>query len=301
MAESIRKRISFNPQRKVDWRDSSVKSIQNIIHVAGSPDEHWIAETTEKIGDWRNIARSVYIRWAITINAMEVSQNYYKKLSPETALETKAMRVKDGVPCLVNMATWTGAEASENYQIAQQPISAYAFTDMYGVIEDIIFDSYGIFLENNPLTILKGTDFKAQRKLFHSRNKKPDEWQEAWRIRYNSWRKKRLYDGLSAVMKAYWNSAGLKEPSNYKMTDIKDWAGTIFMFGELRNHIVHSAQYVSEKLENACEIKGSMNFSFKSEELLEVDLFHLMAIECFIDQYLTALNLALIEMVRGEA
>jgi hypothetical protein len=74
---------------------------------------------------------------------------------------------------------------------------------------------------------------------------------------------------------------------------------TIKMFGVLRNHITHSAPHVTQELSESCEIKGNMEFSFQEGDQLKVELFHLMAIECFIDQYLTALNMSLLESIYG--
>lgn len=71
------------------------------------------------------------------------------------------------------------------------------------------------------------------------------------------------------------------------------------MFGILRNHITHSAPNVTDELSDSCNIKGNMEFSFQEDEILCVSLFHLMAIECFIDQYLSALNMSLLELVYG--
>ncbi|SOH94752.1 hypothetical protein SAMN06273572_105176 [Monaibacterium marinum] len=88
----------------------------------------------------------------------------------------------------------------------------------------------------------------------------------------------------------------MQRPSKYIHTDVPDWADTISMFGELRNHITHSTPTATEKLEKSCNIKGNMGFSFKSGDSIFVNLFHLMAIECFIDQYLNTLNTSLIDL-----
>ena len=57
---------------------------------------------------------------------------------------------------------------------------------------------------------------------------------------------------------------------------------------------------VTQELEESCKIKGNMGFNFSAGAELKVELFHLMAIECFIDQYLTALNMSLLELVYGK-
>jgi len=57
---------------------------------------------------------------------------------------------------------------------------------------------------------------------------------------------------------------------------------------------------VTKELQDACQITGNMSFAFKEGEAIEVKLYHLQAIECFIDQYLTALNMSHIELVYGQ-
>jgi hypothetical protein len=67
----------------------------------------------------------------------------------------------------------------------------------------------------------------------------------------------------------------------------------------LRNLIVHSAPTVSQELADYCKIPTSMTFDFKEGELLHVELHHLQSIECFLDQYLCALNISILEKANG--
>ncbi|SOH94751.1 hypothetical protein SAMN06273572_105175 [Monaibacterium marinum] len=166
MTRSIRSRYSFTPQQKFESGDFKIEDITNIIHTSTCPEEDWIAQTTQKIGDWRDMSRSVYLRWALTINAMEVSQKYYEELEPNRALQTQTIRVENGIPKRVTLVNWDGREASEKYIASQEPISAYGFADMYGVIEDITFEAYEIYLQFNPVTLLKGSDYKDLRNLY---------------------------------------------------------------------------------------------------------------------------------------
>jgi hypothetical protein len=297
--DSIRKRTSFAPQTKIEWRDHEGQGIQNWIHRTEKPEEKWIEETTETIGSWRDISRSVYLRWAITINAMDVSANYYRDLADDRRLKTETLRAANGAAVKVPLAVWTGAEASERYAESKELIAAYGFADMYGVIEDITFDAHEIFNRHNPQNLMKGPDYKELRRKFAKREEDHEVWSDAWLKRFEDWRRKKLYDGLPHVARSYWNACGLKKPSPYQHTEIADWMDTIKMFGVLRNHITHSAPNVTEELADACNIKGSMGFDFKAGAELKVELFHLMAIECFIDQYLAALNMSLLELVYG--
>lgn len=297
--DSIRKRISFAPQKKIEWRDHQGSVIQNWIHRTEKIDEKWIEETTEAIGAWRDLSRSVYLRWAITINAMHVAANYYHKMADDRRLRTETLRISNGDAIKVPLAIWSGAEASERYSESQELIAAYGFADMYGVIEDITFDAHEIFRRHNPHDLMKGSEYKDIRRKFSRREADPAAWKEAWSKRFEDWRRKKLYEGLSRVAYSYWTGCGLKRPSMYENTEVADWMETIKMFGVLRNHIAHSAPNVTQELADACSIKGSMGFNFATDTKLNVELFHLMAIECFIDQYLTALNMSLLELVYG--
>jgi hypothetical protein len=298
--DSIRKRTSFAPQKKIEWRDHQGEGIQNWIHRTEKVEEKWIEETTETIGSWRDISRSVYLRWAITINAMHVSAKHYENLPEDRRLKTETLRSSNGVAEKIPLAIWSGAEASERYVESQELISAYGFADMYGVIEDIVFDAHEIFRRHQPGDLIKGPEFRDLRRKLAKKDDDPEAWEAAWSKRFEDWRRKKLYDGLPRVALSYWTGCGLKEPSTYKYTNVADWMDTIKMFGVLRNHITHSAPMVTRELEDSCKIKGNMGFSYVTGTELNVELFHLMAIECFIDQYLTALNMSLLELVYGK-
>lgn len=297
--DSIRKRTSFAPQKKIEWRDHQGQGVQNWIHRTDKGEEKWIEETTETIGSWRDLSRSVYLRWALTINAMHVSASYYEKLAEDRRLKTETLRAHNGAAVKVPLAIWTGGEAAERYTESRELIAAYGFADMYGVIEDIIFDAHEIFRRHNPHDFMKGPEHKGLRRIFKRRDEDPESWNDAWSKRFEDWRRKKLYEGLPRVALSYWTSCGLRKPSTYQHTEITDWMDTIKMFGVLRNHITHSAPNVTEELADCCAIKGNMGFAFEAGAELKVELFHLMAIECFIDQYLTALNMSLLELVYG--
>ncbi|MDG1372174.1 MAG: hypothetical protein P8Q48_18395 [Paracoccaceae bacterium] len=297
--DSIRKRISFAPQKKIERKDHDGQKIQNLIHRTDKAEEKWIEETTETIGAWRDISRSVYLRWAITINAMHVSVDHYKKLPSDRRLKTETIRRPNGSAEKVPLAIWTGEEASEGYMESRKLIAAYGFADMYGVLEDITFEAHKIFLRHTPKSLLKGKEYRDLHRKYKNRDSNPDVWEVAWSKRFEEWHLKKQYDGLHKVAKSYWTSAALRKPSTYEHTDITDWMDTIKMFGALRNHITHSAPNVKQDLSKSCNIKGNMGFFFEEGDQLTVELFHLMAIECFIDEYLTALNMSLLESVYG--
>ena len=191
--DSIRKRTSFSPQKKIEWRDHQGQGVQNWIHRTDKEEEKWIEETTETIGSWRDLSRSVYLRWALTINAMHVSASYYEKLAEDRRLKTETLRAHNGTAVKVPLAIWTGGEAAERYTESQELIAAYGFADMFGVIEDIIFDAHEIFRRHNPHDFMKGPEHKGLRRIFKRRDEDPESWNDAWSKRFEDWRRKKLY------------------------------------------------------------------------------------------------------------
>lgn len=297
--ESIRKRASFAPQTQIDWRNKNQLLVTNLLHSSDKEEERWISESTERLGDWRDMSRTVYLRWSLTINAMEVAQDHYAKLPEGRALQTTTLRAPTGQAVRVPLAVWSGAEAAANYAASQELVAAYGFADMYGVIEDIVFEAYEIYLRHNPAPFIEGPDNRDTRRAWRARDRDPAAWNNVWADRFERWRRKKLYDGLGRLVRSYWHSAGLRAPSHYRHTTLEDWIATIEMFGKLRNHITHSATHVTAELAEACKIATNMGFTFNEGDPLGVELHHLMAIECFVDQYLTAFNLSLLEKVYG--
>ena len=51
--------------------------INNLIISPEDPAQVWIGELTRKIGPWRARMRSTYIRWALSINGLEVASKKY--------------------------------------------------------------------------------------------------------------------------------------------------------------------------------------------------------------------------------
>jgi hypothetical protein len=297
---SIRNRALFVQQKHFEKLPTDEEGgVANFIHRTDELSEKWIEETTERIGDWKNLSRSIYLRWAITINAMCIAERHYEELPGEKALQTVTMRSVHGKAIHAPLAIWSGKQASEHYRQSTELVAAYAVADLVGAIEDIVFEAFEVFIRHNPEKFTRGKDNKAFRKLFRDRESNPTVWASAFEERFKSWRRKKIYDGLYTVMADYWKDAALLRPSAYKDTDISNWCASVQMFSELRNLIVHGASNVSKELAAYCQIQTSMTFDFKEGELLHVELHHLQSIECFLDQYLSALNISLIEKANG--
>ncbi|USJ28601.1 hypothetical protein [Ensifer adhaerens] len=301
---NIRQRAIFVPHARIPWRDgiAAVAHPDNVVIKAQKPDEAWIEDATSKIGEWRSLTRSVYLRWAITINASELAQRRYEELPEDQALRTDAMRIVNGEPTRVTLSLWPAREAAEHYRTTTPLIAAYGVSDLFGALEDIIFDLYEIVLRHNPQPLMQGPDFRDLRRLWHNRSNHADSeaaWRTAWLERYSNWRRKRAYDGLGNVLIALYQHAGLRRPSSFKQTDVADWARTLEMIAELRNLIVHGAATVSQRLAELSNTQNSLTFDFLADAVLDVRLHHLQSVECFCDQLLNAFNISLVEKAVG--
>jgi hypothetical protein len=301
---NLRGRATFVPHVRLPWADGIAAIVQpdNMIWRASKPEEAWIEEASAKIGEWRSLTRSVYLRWALTINASAKAEERYGAQPTDQALTTSTLRIVDGVPRQVELARWPGALAAEHYAAVTPLIAAYGVADLYGALEDIIFDFYEIVLRHHPDSLLRGEEHRSLRRLRAQRGASTDAeraWLEAWAERFAKWRRKRVYDGLPEVLLALYNYAGLQKPSQYTHTDVADWARTMEMIGELRHHIVHGAATVSDKLATLSNTERSLTFDFVAGASVDVRLHHLQSIECFGDQLLTAFNLSLMEKAIG--
>ncbi|MGR9426280.1 hypothetical protein [Rhizobium leguminosarum] len=301
---NIRARATFVPHVRVPWTDGTAAIVEpdNMIWRASRPEENWIEDSTAKIGEWRALVRNVYLRWALTINASAKAEERYRALPSDQALTTSSLRVVDGAPRQVEIARWPGAQAAEHYAAITPLIAAYGVADLYGALEDIIFDFYEIVLRQNPDSLLRGDEYRPLRRLRAQRGASPEAekaWRKAWDLRFTTWRRKRAYDGLPDVLVALYRHAGLQRPSQYSRTDVVDWARSLEMIGELRHHVVHGAAIVSDKLGALSNTANSLTFDFVTGAALDVRLHHLQSVECFSDQLLTAFNISLMEKVLG--
>lgn len=301
--QSIRRRAGFTQHQRIDWREPGAEFANNIVLPSGDGVLNWIAEATGKIGEWRSALRDVYLRWAITINAMHLAQQHWRGRPEDVALQTMSMRSGPGGAAMqAPIAVWPSREAAENYERATPILSAYGASDMYGALEEVIFELYLCFLNDVPMTLMRGQEFSQLRRLYRDREAGDQArmaWEDAWASRLESWRRKKLYDGLHNVLRAFFEHAALVRPSTYRLTDIDDWCRTVEAIGELRNCVTHGASRVSDRLATLSHQLVGDAFRFNEGDPLDVRLEHLMFIECFCDQLLTAINLSLVEKVMG--
>jgi len=222
----------------------------------------------------------------------------------DQGLRTDTLRIENGMPHRVPLSIWPAPDAADRYAATTPLIAAYGVADLFGALEDVIFQLYDIALRHDPLPIIQGDEFRNLRRMWRQRTSSPtamEAWRRAWTDRYEKWRRKRAYDGLHSVLHSFFSHARLQRPSVYRHTDISDWCQTLEMIGELRHHVIHGAAVVSDKLGRLSNTSTSLTFDFVAGAELEVQLHHLQSVECFCDQLLNTINLSLIEKAIGHA
>lgn len=305
MRPSFRSRVQFLTQKKIDIDDpmmAELPPIQNIIYNTDDEGKKWIEASTEMIGDFRSLFRSVYMRWAITINSLFVARDRYESKT-DRVLAIDTIRASGDGPKRVHLAVWQGKEAADNYASCIPLMGGYGVQDLYGALEEVVFALYEIYIEAHPQLLMQGDEFKNLRKLYRDRETSETlqvDFQEAWAVRLEGWRRKRAYDGLHKVFAAYWKKTGLKRPSWYELSDIDDLAKNIEMIGLIRHHVTHGEDLVSEDLGKLCDEQPQLGLNFQTGEKLVVSTEHLMIVEAFLDQLLNTINMSLLEKGTGK-
>jgi hypothetical protein len=257
--------------------------------------------------------RSTYIRWAISINGLEVAAEKYASVTWQrdpnrrffvTSLRNEDEPRPDGrrqvVPTII--AEWNGPTASKAHRKTMPMLAAFGVIDLYGNLEDFVFDIFKVFLNAHPEHILRGDEFRDLRRLRHEAKRdesKKEAWDKAWKERLERWQRNKLYDGLGKVFRAFCTAAGLKTPSFHKYVTIENWAETIEIIGLVRNGLTHGVTVVTAEIADACKKPHAMTFDFQEGKPLTIRLDHLQGIDYFCEQLLTALNFSLIEKVHG--
>ena len=101
-----------------------------------------------------------------------------------------------------------------------------------------------------------------------------------------------FYDSLDKIFLAYFKGVGLKTPPVYKKSNVDTWAETIGGLALVRHLLVHGEETVPKELEDFCAKPHALDFKFIAGTPLRISFWHLQAFDSFIDQLITAINLA---------
>lgn len=307
MKPSFRNRVLLEQHRRIAMNDPAIltEPVTNIVFDASKNlGNAWIAEATDKIGDWRSVARSTYMRWGLIINAAHVSESHYQALPEGRGLVINVTRENGEGPIQTPLKTWTGGQAAQAYRQIIPTIASYAVADLYGVLEEIVFDAWEILRRHKPEALIKGPENRELRRLFAHQDESKEAaeaWQQAWAERFDAWRRKKTYEPLHRVFVAFYNETGLKRPSYFTHTDVKDWAGIIETIAEMRHLFTHGEGRVNARLAQLSADNPGLGWTFTEGEDLIITLQHLQAVEYFINQLLTAINVSLWEKGSGRS
>ncbi|SIR32473.1 hypothetical protein [Pontibacter lucknowensis] len=282
----------------------SLPQIDNIIYKTTIEELKWAEEATYKIGEWRDIFRSTYIRWALAINGLHQASKTYSdpkwRRSGKKFIVT-GFRMRNEVQIVdAPIAKWDGNVAADAHLKSVNMIASYGIIDLYSCFEELIFDFYKSYLKHKPDVFLVGPANKDFRKIYNNRESDPEAWNSAFEERLGNWQRKKLYESLPQVFLSYMNTVGLEKPKDYEHTSPETWVETLKGIAILRNCLTHGQKFVPEDLAEISKKPYSMGFNFKVGEEINLSTKHLMSVELFGDQLLRALNISIIEKAEKE-
>jgi len=291
--------VGHNLIRYEEFSPGSLAVANNVIVPPDDPNDEWARALMLKIGEWRAVLRSTYIRWAMAINGLHVAAAKYKSETVPKEFIVNSIRIdRSGASRTEVIAKYPFREASEAHLEVQGMLCAHGFIDLYAGLEEMVFDFYRTYLSEKPDTLMRGPEFADLRKLRRAAScseKSRAAWAKALIERLNEWQRKKLYDGLNKVFLAFCHNAGLQTPSGYTETSIESWADSISGISLIRNLLIHGENTVPQELAEFCKKPYSLGFSFEAGKPLRLSLTHLQLLEAFSDQLLTALNFSLVE------
>lgn len=299
----VRPHLDIVGHRKFDVAEIFASSvpIDNIVIESKDPEDQWLQESMELVGEWRAIFRSIYIKWAVSINGLHVARERYADPAWQAENQffvTSRRTDQTGLAEATQIAVWNGPEAVKNHEAIIPYLAAWGIIDLGSALEEFIFDIYKVFLWQNPRNLMQGPEYKDLRKLYKSAANSEDDrgkWVAAFKIRLDDWQRKAVYGSKAKLFLAYCNLAALKTPSCYMYTTLETWAESLNGVCILRNCLVHPNATVPKELSDFATSKFNLGFDFKEGEPLQATLKHLQCAECFLDQLLTGLNLSLVE------
>lgn len=282
--------------------DPLLTPVSNVIVTARTSTGAWIEAISRLIGPARARFRSTYFQWAMAINGLFLAADRYaqKDFNAKKQFIITGFRYDNETNkhTQVNLAEWRGEKAASAHRATIPKMAAWGYIEMFAVLEKFVFEMYREFLGHRPDTIIEGPDFAALRRLRREAENdkaKQDEWEKAWAARLDAWHRKRLYDSLHKVFRAFFAVSGLREPKRFTKTTVDSWAESIEGIALVRHLLVHGEDTVPEPLERFCGKPHNLGFNFKAGSPLRVDLVHLQSVETFCHELLNALNESLVE------
>jgi hypothetical protein len=291
--------LNFIERKSLPFFDieNEIKEIDFIDFVLDDSEKKWMEESNKLVMDFSGVFHSIYLRWAVTINGLNVAEEKYRSKeweNPSKAFVVAGIRNGKESPEVVYLKQWDGKTASEIHKSSIPMLAGWAFCNMYSVFEEFIFKLYKIYLEAHPLTILEGREFRDMRVLYQKKDESDAnllKWQNAWNERLEKWHRKKLYDGLEKIFNSYINLTKLEIPAIYNAPySLEDVSKTIGGISLIRNCFIHGMANVPKELGDFCKTFQSISFNFIENEKFTINLNDLMTLEYFSFTFTQTLN-----------
>jgi len=117
----VRAHLDVVGHRKFDVTEvfSALVPINNIVIKAQKSEDEWLQESMELIGEWRAIFRSIYIKWSLALNGLQVALERYSDPAWQAGKQfvVNSLRTDQTGPAkLTQIAVWDGHETVENHK-----------------------------------------------------------------------------------------------------------------------------------------------------------------------------------------
>jgi len=199
-----------------------------------------------------------------------------------------------------NIIEWDGLKASEYHAKTTMMMSSWAVIDLFGLIEKYIFRLLDIFVRANPQHLMRGKEYRDLRRIFNAR-KNSDDSETLWKAEFNkrieSWKRKRLYDGIDKVFLNYLEISEIRGLDPYRW-DIH--VICIKAISMLRNCLIHGQDTVPSDLAEQLKHKNLAGIRLNEGEPLIFGTEYLQSIELYLNNLITELNKSLMERAINE-
>lgn len=243
--------------------------------------------------------RSCYMRWALTVNSLNISQKYYGD-HPDRGIGVGFLRENGDSFDMKTLVEFDSNQSIDATKRCLEVISAYGVFDLYGCFEEILFDLYECHLRDKPQKLMQGSEYKALRVLYRNRcndEMSMDKWETALNNRIDDWKRKKVYTKMADLFISFIKDSGIDKAKIFSPDAMEGMRRGIGIISELRNIITHGGSVVTKNLGELCGEGKNPFFLFRSGDSISVDLHHLAAVEFFFDTIISDINMSAMEIM----
>lgn len=269
-------------------------------------DIRWIYESLDFIINEIYLFTSVYMKWCMAINGLELAVEKYsdKVWQGEYGFGIEGLRNnKEGMTESTQLVFWEGNYVPNAHESVIPMISSWGIIDINRKMEKFIFELYSIYLKGNPDKLMNGAEYKELRRLHRKKDESQgskEEWSERIQNRIKEWKNKRSRDNLSGVLIDYYRDTGLNNIF-YEEIDgiINDTIEILKFIIELRNSLIHNDAYVSKRLATLSNHSTLIGYNLTEGDKLEMKLIDLQIVELLINRILNFILMQLLGLAKA--